>query len=106
MNIYLFPSIFHFFPTKGTFSPDTPSFSPHAISKFRNIMKLTAGFKVCPPSVLGYVGYFVRAVFTEMGKREGGKCEFSGEKVKTPGKKNSSLPHCWDIYTISHPTDL
>ena len=51
------------------------------------IMKLTAGFKVCPPSVLGYVGYFVRAVFTEMGKREGGTCELSGENVKTPAVK-------------------
>ena len=29
------PSIFHFFHTKGAFSPDPLSFFPHGISKFR-----------------------------------------------------------------------
>ena len=38
LSIYIyiiFPSAFHFSPTKGAFSQDPLSFSPHDISKFR-----------------------------------------------------------------------
>ena len=50
-------------------------------------MKNAAGFRVClgiaPPSILGEVRVFVRAVFTEMGEKRGG----SGEKVIFVGEK-------------------
>ena len=51
------------------------------------VVKRAAAFRVCPPSVIGYVRVFLRALSTEMGKKRGG----SGEKVIFVGKKGKTL---------------
>ena len=54
------------------------------------IMKRAAAYRVCSPSVLGYISVFVRAVFTQMGKKScgfWGKSHFCRRKVKNGGEK-------------------
>ena len=75
-----FPRVFHFFDTKGAFCPDHPSFPHMTFQSLGYVMKRATAFRACPPSVLGGVRVFVRAVGTENSektKKSGG----SGEKV-------------------------
>ena len=54
MNMFSFPAFFRFLTTKGAFSPDPQSFSPHEISKFRvchETLRDSSAFRVCPPPV-------------------------------------------------------
>ena len=52
------------------------------------VIKCAAAFRVCPPSVLGSVRGFVRAVFTEPRIKRGvSEKNLSRKKVKTLGKK-------------------
>ena len=52
-------------------------------------MKRAAVFRVCPPTVLGYVRVVLRVVVSEMGKSEGVwvKSEFCGKSKNLWGKK-------------------
>ena len=66
-------------------------------------MKRAAGFMVCPPSILGKVRVFVRAVIVEMGKNKGGtggKVSFVG-KVKNAGGKE--MHHRQPVLIWHHP---
>ena len=75
-----FPRVFHFFDTKSAFCPDHPSFPHMTFQSLGYVMKRATAFRACPPSVLGWVRVFVRAVGTENSektKKSGG----SGEKV-------------------------
>ena len=66
-SIFSFPSGLYLFASKGTFSPDPPSFSHVAFQSLGYVMKRAAALRLCPP--------------------RWGKSDFCGGKVKTPGKK-------------------
>ena len=54
--------------------PQTPSVFPHmTFQSLGYVMERAAAFRVCPPSVLGYVRVFVTAVLAEMEGEEGGR---------------------------------
>ena len=81
-GIFFSPVVFIFSQQKEQF-PQTPglnpSLSPHmAFQKLGHFMNQAAEFRVYPPSALGKVRVFLKAVFTNMGS--GGNVNFVGKK--------------------------
>ena len=94
--MYFLPPVFFTFSPQNTHFPQILSLFPHMTLGY--VMKCSTEFRVLPPSVLGWVTVFVRAVVTEMGEKTGE----SGEKVILSGK----VKKCWEMKCIIIPRYL